>query len=262
MIAVAQAASALPPGAAAGVCALDLGSGRRFERDAVALFHAASTVKLAVLIEARRRAALGLLRLDAPVALVNRFPSLAGGTFSCDPRDDTDPELYARTGAAPLGELLERMIVRSSNLATNLVLGLVPPATVTARCRALGAARTEVLRGVEDGAAFRLGLNNVTCAQDLVALLAALARGEVEGAGACVETLARQEHREGIPALLPPGVRAAHKPGAIAGHFHDAGLLLREGRPPVALAVLTRGFPSEAQAAAWVAAVASAAAGC
>jgi beta-lactamase class A len=222
--------------------------------------HAASTMKLPVLLEARRRVAEGELRLQQAVLLHNRFASLEGGhPYALDAAEDGDPELYLRLGGeAAVGELLERMIVRSSNLATNLVLELVPPPAVTRLCRALGASDLEVLRGVEDARAFRAGTNNLATAHDLVVLLEALAERRIPGADECVETLARQEQNEGIPQGLPPGTRIAHKAGSIRGCYHDAALVLPAGAPPYALAVLTRGFPSEADAVAAVRAVSAA----
>jgi beta-lactamase class A len=69
------------------------------------------------------------------------------------------------------------MIVRSSNLATNLLIERLDPTRVTATIRRLGADSMLVLRGVEDGKAYAKGLNNTTTARDLGTLLQALAGG-------------------------------------------------------------------------------------
>ena len=60
----------------------------------------------------------------------------------------------------PLRDLLERMIVRSSNLATNALIEIVDARKADATAHALGARNIRVLRGVEDGKAFEKGLNN------------------------------------------------------------------------------------------------------
>jgi beta-lactamase class A len=267
------------PGAEVHLALADLASGLRWGLRDAEKVHAASTMKLPVLMAAHRRIAAGALRVDQPVRIRNAFASLAGGApFVLDSADDSDPALYAREGSeVPLGELLERMIVRSSNLATNLLLQLVPPGEVTRMARALGALDLEVLRGVEDSAAFRAGLNNVLTARDLLALLCALGEDRVPGAQAMVATLARQEFSEGIPQGVPEGTRVAHKTGAIAGHYHDAGLVFAAEQgaadagpgpaparasasaAPYALVVLTRGFPAEADAVRAVRAVSAAA---
>jgi beta-lactamase class A len=218
-------------------------------------------MKLAVLIEALRRCAPGAeapLSLEQEVRIGPTFPSIAGGRFTLSSGDDSDPLLYDRIGAAaPLRELLERMIVRSSNLATNLVLTLVDPREVTATCRRLGAHGVQVVRGVEDGKAFARGWNNVVSAAGLCHLLLALAEGRTPLAGLAIEILLRQELPGGLAQGAPSGVRCAHKTGLIRGHAHDAGLLLREGRAPLAVAALTRGFDGEASAQAWIAGLAA-----
>jgi beta-lactamase class A len=222
------------------------------------VFHAASTMKLPVLIELFRAADRGALRLDAGVPLVNRFASVADGSpYALDPADDSDSALYAKVGErVPLRELARRMVVKSSNLATNAVIALADPARTTATARALGASRIEVRRGVEDGPAFRAGIVNTTTAPDLAALLAALARGRAASPAATremLDMLRAQEHNGEIPAGLPPGTPVAHKTGWITGVLHDAALVSPPGRAPYVLVVLTRGVPERAAARAAIA---------
>jgi beta-lactamase class A len=223
----------------------DLQTGQRVELHAQERMHAASTMKLAVLLAAHR------LKLDLaqPVKVENKFKSLADGSdFSVDAADDSDPWPYTQLGReVPLGKLLERMIVRSSNLATNLVLQRLDAAKVTQVCRDLGAKDIEVLRGVEDGKAFRKGLNNTTTARDLAVLLEASAAQP-----AVVDLLARQELNEGIPAGVPQGTRVAHKTGDIDRIYHDAALVYPPGRKPYILVVMTRGFEKMEEGAAAV----------
>src|SRR3954467_5801095 len=115
----------------------DLQSGERVELHARESLHAASTMKLAVLLAAYRLK----LRLDQPVRVENRFKSIADGSaFAVDPRDDDDPWPYTQLGKeVPLRTLLERMIVRSSNLATNLVMETLQATQIERVCRDLGA---------------------------------------------------------------------------------------------------------------------------
>ncbi|HET7456118.1 MAG TPA: serine hydrolase, partial [Gemmatimonadaceae bacterium] len=172
-----------------------------------------------------------------------------GSPFSLDPRDDSDSALYARVGErVPVRELMERMIERSSNLATNAVIALVGAARVDSLAHALGATRMRVLRGVEDGKAYERGMNNVTTAADLAALLTAIQRGRAAspaGTALMLDILGRQEFNSEIPAGLPPGTRVAHKTGSITAVLHDAAIVYPAGRPPYVLVVLTRGIPDE-----------------
>ena len=248
---------ALVPGARVGVVYLPLGGGEGLRLNADSSFHAASTMKVPVMVELLRQSERGGIRMDQPVLLVNSFASIADGSpFSVSPADDSDSTLYARVGErVPLRELMERMIVRSSNLATNAVIALADPARVTATLRALGATRMRVLRGVEDGRAYELGLNNVATAGDLAVVLRAIAEDRAASPAACATmraVLERQEFNDEIPAGLPPGTRVAHKTGQITAVLHDAAIVYPPGGTPYVLVVLTSDIPDESVARALI----------
>jgi len=240
-------------GAEVGLWFEDLGNGDTLGISDTTSFHAASTMKVPVMIELFRRVDAGDLDLDARIPLKNRFTSIADGSpYGLAAEDDSDDALYDRIGAPiSLRELNERMIVRSSNLATNVLIEQLDPVRVTSSARALGGTGVLVRRGVEDGPAFQAGLNNVTTARGLGKLLAALERGQAASAWATIamrETLLRQEFNEDIPAGLPPGTRVAHKTGWITATTHDAAIIYREGRPAFVLVILTRAIPERAAA--------------
>src|SRR6185295_11365530 len=92
-----------------------------------AFFHAASTMKLAVLGGVFRQVFRKELALEAPVHVRNRFTSLVGGEpFALDLGHDGSPEVAARLGKAmSVRDLAYQMITTSSNLATNLLIDLV-----------------------------------------------------------------------------------------------------------------------------------------
>ena len=248
---------ALVPGARVGVVYLPLGGGEGLRLNADSSFHAASTMKVPVMVELLRQSERGGIRMDQPVLLVNSFASIADGSpFSVSPADDSDSTLYARVGErVPLRELMERMIVRSSNLATNAVIALADPARVTATLRALGATRMRVLRGVEDGRAYERGLNNVATAGDLAVVLRAIAEDRAASPAACATmraVLERQEFNDEIPAGLPPGTRVAHKTGQITAVLHDAAIVYPPSGTPYVLVVLTSDIPDESVARALI----------
>src|SRR2546421_1235658 len=131
-------------------------------------FHAASTMKLPVMIQIFRDADAGLLALDDSLTVHTAFPSLADGAFIVGKEDDSDSTLYSFVGRnRSVRDLLERMITRSSNLATNILIERVGAARAQASARALGAWSIQVLRGGEDGKAYRTGLNHTTTARDM-----------------------------------------------------------------------------------------------
>ena len=225
------------------------------------VFHAASTMKIPVMIELFRQAEEGLLELDQPLEIDNEFASIVDGApYSLTAEEDSDRETYQHVGSTlPLRELCERMITRSSNLATNLLIERLGVERIRATVAALGAEGMQVLRGVEDLKAFEAGRSNTTTARALMVLLEKLARGEAVSPAADAEMLAileRQEHRDGIPAGLPPGTPIAHKTGNITAIHHDAAIV-RAPRPFV-LVVLVRGIENEARSARVIADVARA----
>lgn len=227
------------------VVAIDLETGRSLGINDRLVLHAASTMKVPVLLELYRRAATGEIDLDGRVRVHNRFRSIADTShYSLDPGDDSERELYGQVGGtATYRDLARRMTVRSSNLATNLLIEILGAPSVQATADRLGAAEMRVLRGVEDGAAFHAGMNNSTTARAFANLLAAVARCDVLPRRHCDEVLdilAAQQFNDMIPAGLPAGIRVAHKTGWISGIRHDGAIILPGNSPPFVLVVLTR----------------------
>lgn len=246
------------PGARVGVVLHDLRDRFDLRIDADSSFHAASTMKVPVMIELFRRVDAGALALDQAVLLVNQFGSIVDGSpYSLDAGEDSDSSLYGKIGnRVPVQELLERMIERSSNLATNTLIALVGAANTNATAHSLGAQRMQVRRGVEDQKAFDAGLNNTTTASDLAALMLSIERGQAASDASCRsmrQILLRQEFSDEIPAGLPPGTPVAHKTGWITGTRHDAAIVYPPGGTPYVLVVLTRGIPDDAAQMAMIA---------
>jgi beta-lactamase class A len=238
------------PGAEVAVLYRRQSDGDSLAINADTIYHAASTMKVPVMIELFHAVDAGRLKLDQPVLVTNQFKSLADGSpFSADSADDSDSTLYHEIGhRVPLSRLMDLMIQKSSNLATNTVIALVGATRVDSTAHALGVTRMRVLRGVEDGKAFQLGLNNVTTARDLAILMRAIAEDRAGSRKSCAamrEILFGQEFHTEIPAGLPPGTRVAHKTGQITGLLHDAAIVYPKGSSPYVLVVLTRGIPDE-----------------
>lgn len=235
------------------VALIDLETGRRLLIDADASFHAASTMKVPVMMEVYRQARQGRLALDQKLTIKNEFRSIADGSpYSLSPDDDSEKTLYGRIGKqATVRELVHLMITESSNLATNILIERVTPARIMELVESLGAGGMRVLRGVEDSKAYRQGLNNTTTARALMSLLQAIAEGRAvdrEASEQMRQTLLAQKFNEGIPAGLPPTVQVAHKTGSISGIYHDAGIIYVPNRRPYVLVVLTRGISDEKRA--------------
>jgi beta-lactamase class A len=226
--------------------------------DADVRMHAASTMKVPVMIQVFRDAEAGRLGLDDSVPVRNAFHSIVDGSvYALDPGDDSDSTLYARVGGRALvRELVELMITVSSNLATNLLMEMVGADRVTASMRELGADSINVLRGVEDQKAYDAGLSNTTTARDLGIILAAIAGDRAASPASCramEAVLERQRFNEGIPAGLPAGTRVAHKTGEITKIHHDAALVTVGDGLRYVLVILVKGIESRDSSAALMA---------
>jgi len=238
-------------GAVAAVVLRDPG-GLQAELNGDLRFHAASTMKIAVLIELGRRIDAGELAWTDSLQIRNQFASIVDGSpYTLDRGSDSDSTVYAAIGSRwSIRQLATRMIVRSSNLATNLLVERLGAPKITATIRQLGADSMLVLRGVEDGKAYEHGLNNTTTARDLATLLLALAEGRAARPATCEELLRileAQEFNDGIPAGLPAGTRVAHKTGEITATWHDAALIYPPRGKSYVLVVLTRGISERAR---------------
>lgn len=208
-------------------------------------FHAASTMKLAVLLGVFRLVDRNELELDAPVHVRNRFTSIVNQQpFMLDLARDADPNVYSNLGKTmTVRELAYQMITTSSNLATNLLIDVIGVATVQRAIDELEIRGLRVLRGVEDQAAFEAGLNNEATANGLLLLLKVIADGRAFSQKASTEMLdimLDQQYKSGIPAGLPKAARVAHKTGNISTVHHDAGIVYLENRKPYVLVILTK----------------------
>jgi len=218
-------------------------------------FHAASTMKVPVMMEVFRQADQGMLSLDATLPVKNDFVSLADGShYSITSDSDSEQSLYKKIGQPEkIRQLVRLMITESSNLAANILIEKVTAPRVMELMREIGANKIQVLRGVEDEKAYERQLNNTTTARDLMIVLSAIDEGRAVSKPACGEMigiLLGQKFNEGIPAGLPPsGIRrVAHKTGSITGIYHDAAIVYRAVRKPYVLVVLTLGIREEARA--------------
>lgn len=241
------------PEGAFAVAFKNLSTGETFLMNAHESFHAASTMKTAILIETFKQAAEHKFSLDDSILVKNSFKSIVDSSlFSLDSSDDSEKDLYTRIGTKlPVRDLLYRMITESSNLATDLIVDLVGAENANKTMHELGAKDIKVLRGVEDNKAYNLGLNNTVTAYDLMVIFDHIANGTVVNKKACeamIQILMHQHFREKIPALLPADVKTATKSGSIDKISHDSGIVfLPDGRKYVVV-LLSRGIENEKSA--------------
>jgi beta-lactamase class A len=234
----------------------DYGSQTAWSCRADRWFHAASTIKVAVLLGLFAAVAEGRFTLADRLHVRNRFLGAHDGlAYAIDAARDANAEVQAAIGKLlRIGELAEHMTATSSNLATNLLLDLVGVDSARGVLERLGLAPgIDLTRGVEDDAAYRAGLNNRVTADGLVAVFRLVAERRAvseEASEAMLGLLRRQAFRSGIPAGVPETVRIeaqfAHKTGEMSTVTHDAGLVYLPDRAPYAVAILTEWTPDAA----------------
>lgn len=208
-------------------------------------FHAASTMKVPVMIELYKQAAAQKFSLQDSILLKNEFKSIVDGSlYRMDLNDDSDDILYNDIGNnVKIADLIFNMITISSNLATNVLIDLVGAKNVTNSMRNLGANSIEVLRGVEDQKAYDSGLSNSTTANDLLVIMKAIATNTAGSKSDCdemIQILKRQQFNDMIPLYLPNDVQVAHKTGSITGVHHDAAIVYAPNGNSYVLVLLSK----------------------
>lgn len=190
------------------------------------LFHAASTMKVPVMIEVFRRVDAGEISLSDTMTLNPMFHSMIDDSpYEVDPAKHLKPRLGHEVTVL---ELVEQMIVVSDNLATNLLLTRVRPQRVTALLREAGVKDGYILRCLMDIPAYESGVSNRLTADGLTRLMQWIDEGKAASPESCREMeriLEAQEYRDCIPAGVGPKARVGNKTGSISGVAHDTAIV-------------------------------------
>src|SRR5256714_6254192 len=228
----------------------DFESGFELHHHADRWFHAASTIKVPILLGVFAAIDRGELLPHSRVHVRNRFLSVVENIpFRVESGRDSNSAVHNAIGKMMrVDELAYHMITTSSNLATNLLLGVIGPESVSETLRELHVDNgIELKRGVEDELAFEKGISNMVTANGLLRILVMLSEGKAFSPALSrrmMDILHGQEFNQGIPARLPKGARVAHKTGEISTVAHDAGVIYLPKRKPYSLVVLTEWDPS------------------
>ena len=217
-------------------------------------FHAASTMKTPVMIEAFKKSFENKISLDDTILVKNEFISIVDGSlFKLSSFDDSDKKTYERIGGhLSLRELIYEMITISSNFATNLVMDYIGHEDINMTMKDLGAKDINVLRGVEDIKAYNKGLNNTTTALDLLKIYENLALGRVINnklSQEMVDILKDQKYDDIIPRYLPKEIEIAHKDGWVSGTRHDSGIVFINDEKKYVLVLLSKNLEDEIKGA-------------
>jgi beta-lactamase class A len=234
---------------AIGVALHDAETGLELHYKADRWFHAASTIKVPILLGVFAAIDRGDLLPHSRVHVRNRFLSVVEGVpFRVESGRDANSAVHNAIGKMMrVDELAYHMITTSSNLATNLLLGVIGPDSVNRTLKELDVDDgIELKRGVEDELAFDKGISNMVTADGLLRILVLLSEGKAFSPALSrrmMDILHGQEFNQGIPARLPKGARVAHKTGEISTVAHDAGVIYLPKRKPYGLVILTEWEP-------------------
>ncbi len=214
-----------------GVAILDLTDGRILLRNADRVFPAASSIKIAILLELYRQeqearaGAKGKARLD--------------DSYTFDPKDLVeDSQIMA--GLTPgvtrvtNRDLAQFMVAVSDNAAANVLIDRVGMQNVNATMRSLGLTKTVLRRKMMDIAAARRGDENVATPQEMARLLEMIYKGKAlskELTGELIKRLKTLKKDSYLSYELPAGVELADKPGTLDGVRNDSGIVFAPNRP-------------------------------
>ncbi len=214
-----------------GVALASLSDDELIEINSHEVFHAASIIKVAILVELFRQSESGEISLDSPVILREEDKIGGAGVLK---------ELH--TGLSlTVKDCAVLMIVLSDNTASNILTDLVGIERVNALLREVGmedsALRKKFMIELADPSIY-----NVTTPGDTMRLLKKLYKEEILGAAMtdyAIDILSRQQYRDKIPLHLPEELKIANKTGEVTGVRHDAAIVYLSEKPYI-LVVFTK----------------------
>src|SRR5438876_2873457 len=214
-----------------GVAILDLTDGRILLRNADRVFPAASSIKIAILLE--------LYRQDQEARAGAKGKGKLDDSYTFDPKDLVeDSQIMAgltpgvtRVTNRDLGQL---MVALSDNAATNILIERVGRDNVNATLRGLGLTKTMLRRKMMDIGAARRGDENIATPQEMARLLEMIYKGKAlnkELTDELIKRLKTLKKDSYLSYELPAGVELADKPGTLDGVRNDSGIVFAPNRP-------------------------------
>jgi beta-lactamase class A len=222
--------------------AKNLETGETYALNADERVRTASTIKIAVMVEAFARVAEGKSRWNDELVLTKE-KKVGGSGILTELSDGLRLTLH---------DGVSLMMLVSDNTATNLVLDIVTTDAVNARMESLGLKNIKILRKVFGGGDSKVGLDpankrfglGFATAREMVMLLEKLERGEVISSAASkemIELMKREQGRNAIGRSLA-GIPMASKYGALDQLRSAIGIIYgKRGR--IAMAITCDDMP-------------------
>jgi beta-lactamase class A len=227
-------------GGTVGVAVRDIRNAFDFSFHEDAKMLSASTIKIPVLVEAVRHLSEGKATLDTEFVLDESNRTPGSGV------------LRHMHGGMKLTyhDVMVLMIITSDNHATNLLIDLLTPDSITATMRRFGYAGTEVQRRIFDNEAMDRGLNNWIAAVDIADLCKRIYTKTAVGGEwdeLALRILGWQLDKERLRVLLPEEACVANKPGEQENTMHYGGLVWTDDFA-YSICVATTGWQSRREA--------------
>ena len=213
------------------VAILDLTDGRILLRNADRVFPAASSIKIAILLE--------LYRQDQEARAGAKGKGKLDDSYTFDPKDLVeDSQIMA--GLTPgvtrvtNRDLAQFMVAVSDNAATNILIDRVGRDNVNATLRGLGLTKTMLRRKMMDIGAARRDDENIATPQEMARLLEMIYKGKAlnkELTDELIKRLKTLKKDSYLSYELPAGVELADKPGTLDGVRNDSGIVFAANRP-------------------------------
>src|SRR6266852_3929565 len=222
--------------------AKNLDTGKTYSLEGDERVRTASTIKIAVMIEAFGRVAEGRAKWTDELVLTKTARYGGSGVL---------PEL-ADGLRLTLRDCVNLMMLISDNTATNMVLDYLTTDAVNARMNSLGFRSTKIMRRVGSGGESKEGKDpdnkrfglGATTSHEMVEILAKLDRGEIISAAASKEMLdlmKREQARYAIGRTIAD-VPVASKYGAL-DHLRSCAALVYSKRGKIAIAITVDDMP-------------------
>jgi beta-lactamase class A len=221
-----------------GVAILDLTDGRILLRNADRVFPAASSIKIAILLE--------LYRQDQEARAGAKGKATLDDIYTFHPKDLVE-DSRIMAGLTPgvtkvtNRDLAQFMVAVSDNAAANILIDRVGKDNVNAMLHSLGLSKTMLRRKMMDIAAAQHGDENVATPQEMVRLVEAIYKGKVldkESTAKFIKQLSTVKKDSYLPRLVPESVQVANKPGELEAVRNDSGIVFAQNRP-FAMSVMT-----------------------
>lgn len=235
------------------ISVLDQVSGYSFSINRENIFHAASTFKTAILLAVMRMDQDHEVSIHDTIVIQNQFESIVDGSLYSLEDDSSDPDItFTQVGqSVTIKELLDIMIEKSSNLATNNLIKFISLDKINRKINSMGSG-VKIVRGISDDKAYGECINNLISAHDLEHLYEIILDKrslDDRHKQMIIEILKKSSEHDRLAGKLPPSAEIAHKPGNTSKVLHDSGIIIPESGDPYLITILASEYKSSARTA-------------